>query len=362
MSARKHGALGATCAVAFLWPMAEAFAQPAGSPPPSPTGAAPVAPAPSPWTFGVTEADEPKSKAWEKPARIALTIDPDGPDQFSAQINLSAKFNLAPDRPGPRNLVGGYLRWNRETNADKPQNNFELGLSFDHHFDVERLLGLTERERTTLSIAELDYLANDVRPRRIRFDHRVSTGYARTGQYPDLDSATCVATPAAPQCQTQFKESIRTTYAVTMFNPNWSRWSSERGAFSFAPKLQVDHDLLLNSPINVDTGVEAHGSYLSVLAGLGVTLSPTFLNPAWEVQASAALRQRIHASGSRRPSIEGSAEQFAISATYYFLRPPPTERTGWRLGIGVTYTHGGDPLTGTPDGDRIVLALRLGQY
>ena len=32
----------------------------------------------------LTEEPEPDSKAWEDPARISLSIDPDGEDQFSA--------------------------------------------------------------------------------------------------------------------------------------------------------------------------------------------------------------------------------------------------------------------------------------
>ena len=318
----------------------------------------PAASAQDGWEFGLTEAPEPDSKAWEDPARISLTIDPDGPDEFSAQLNIEAA-RVVPLTRGRDGEAGGYVRWNRETGSD-PQNNFETGAAFEFGYDIGRLLDLDAAE-LGLSREQLARLA-DARARQWDVAGRVSTGYARTAEYPDLSAPACVADSTLRQCTTQFRESLRTSAAVTIFNAELENLDPGTGlAFSLQPKLGIDHDLLLNSPINVDTGVIERGSYLSALGGLAVTLSDSFANRGWEIQGSVQLRQRLHASDSRRPSIEGSAERFELSGTYYFIRPRIGE-SDFRAGIGVTYSDGGDPLSGAPDVDRIVLALRLGRY
>ncbi|HEY5723347.1 MAG TPA: hypothetical protein VIT45_13595 [Allosphingosinicella sp.] len=317
-----------------------------------------VASAQEGWDLSLTEAPEPDSKAWEDPARISLTIDPDGPDQFSAQVNLEAARNFALTR-GRDGKVSGYVRWNRETGSD-PQNNFEAGLGLEAGYDIGRLLNL-EPADLRLPREQLARLA-DARERQWDVAVRSSAGYARKATYPDLSTPVCVATPALPQCTTQFSESLRTGLAMTLFNAGLENLDQRTGlVFSVQPKFGVDHDLLLNSPVNVDTGIAEHGGYLSALGGLAVNLSDSFINRGWEIQASAQLRQRLLASDSRRPSIERSAERFEISGTYYFIRPKIGE-SDFRAGIGVTYTHGEDPLTGAPKGDKIVVALRLGRY
>jgi hypothetical protein len=317
-----------------------------------------VASAQDGWDLSLTEAPEPDSKAWEDPARISLTIDPDGPDQFSAQVNLEGArtFGLTRTRDGK---VSGYVRWNRETGSD-PQNNLEAGLGLEAGYDIGRLLNLNAAD-LRLPREQLARLA-DARARQWDVALRSSAGYARTATYPDLSTPACVATPALPQCTTQFSESIRTGLTMTVFNAGLENLDSRTGlVFSVQPKFGIDHDLLLNSPVNVDTGLVERGGYLSALGGLAVTVSDSFINQGWEIQASAQLRQRLLVSDSRRPSIERSAERFEISGTYYFIRPKIGE-TDFRAGIGITYTHGGDPLTGAPKGDKIVVALRLGRY
>jgi hypothetical protein len=318
----------------------------------------------SPWSIDLTEEPEPDSKAWEDPARLALTIDPDGPDRFSAHLNLEVGRSLTPRATNdylPRSRsAGGYLRWDRESSGDDRQNNLEAGLSFRIGHDVASVLDLGNLgpDRTP---DELNRLQRQ-RGRRWDFSHRFSTAFSRTAHYPDLGSPTCTATPTVAQCRTQFRESLRSSAAVTAFNANLERRCLAGLACSIQPKLQIDHDLILNNPINPDTGLEVRGGYLSVLGGLAATVTPSFINPGWELQASYRVRQQLAASDTRRPLIERTAERLEVSGTYYFLRPSATTGSDWRAGVSLTYSNGGDPLTGAPDVERIVLAFRLGRY
>jgi hypothetical protein len=295
---------------------------------------------------GLTEAAAPDSPAWQEPARISLTIDPHGPDKFSAQINLDLGWQM--QRASLRGTsAGGTLVWNRETGSDDRQNNLEVGgyyaIDYNPNAHLDRHPGLTPDQQASF----------------VDFSSRFSLKYARTADYPDLESAVCVAQPALRQCQTQFKESFRASAAFNMFNNGLER---DAGPFSYSitPQAGLDYDHLLNSPINTKTGLEATGGYLSAKAALGVLLVPTFLHPQFELRSSVQLRQRIFASDSRRSGIRNSAVLFEGSATYFFV--PDTDDSDWRAGIGITYTRGDDPLNGRSNENRIVIALRIGRY
>src|SRR3954468_1667524 len=101
----------------------------------------------------LTQAPQPDSKPWEDPARISATIDPHGPDTFSAQLNLELAMPLDLDENRPSALKG-YVVWDRETGSDDPQNNFELGAAFS----------------SELSTASLDRHGNDEGAGSLRFD------------------------------------------------------------------------------------------------------------------------------------------------------------------------------------------------
>jgi hypothetical protein len=297
------------------------------------------------WSINLTEEPEPDSPAWEDPARVSLTIDPDGPDRFSAQVNLEVEQRVARSS-GRSTAFGGNLIWNRESGGDDPQNNLEAGLFYSFDYDTG---SLTDPEDGSTPEQQENFI--DVRG-------RASVDYARTAQYPDLTSPTCVATPQVAQCGTQFAESIRGSAAIVPFTPVLE--NQRRGfAYSIGPKFGVDYDHLINSPLD-DGGAELRGGYLSALAGLAVSIVPRFDDRDFEIAASVQLRQRLFASDSRRPDIENSALLFEASATYYLITPE--DENDWRAGIGITYTRGDDPLTGRSNVNRIVLAFRLGQF
>lgn len=293
----------------------------------------------------LTEAPEPDGKAWEDPARLSFTIDPNGPDKLSAQVNLELekRLSLPTER---KKAIKGFVVWNRETGGEDKQDNFEAGMAFSvgYKVDLDRRPGESA----------------DDRARKIDVAYRLSTAYARTAEYADLSSGACATTPSLPQCATQFKESLRTSAAINFFNAHLERDRGKVFRFSLEPQVGIDHDLLLNSPINTATGARAKGSYLSAMGGLKLWLWPASESPNWAITASGNLRQRLLVSSSREASIKDSAFLFEASATYYVVKP--TDDSLWRAGVGVTYTRGSDPLNGVSDVNRIVLALRIGRY
>jgi hypothetical protein len=295
----------------------------------------------------LTEKAEPDSTPWTDPARISATIDPNGPDSFSAQVNLELKYSLTAATADRQRSLKGYVVWNRETGSDDPQNNFELGGAFTSAFSTG---DLDEPEEGAEEAGSLGF---DVAS-------RVEAGYARTSEYADLGSAVCVATSTAPQCLTQRKESFRGGASFAFIGPGFERHPKGFLAWSVAPKLGVDYDHLLNDPIDPDTGIRMKGGYLSGLAGVAVSLFPSFDRPRWELSASTQLRQAITVSDSRQNSIKNSAFLIEGAFTYYVIKPQ--RKDDWRVGIGIAYSRGDDPLTGLKDVNRIVLALRIGHY
>lgn len=304
------------------------------------------------WNITLTEAAEPDSKAWEDPARISLTIDTRGKDKFSAQVNLEIQRSLTGLFEDRDSALGAYVRWNRESGGSEDQNNFEVGASFD----VSPSTRIFDRPAGAGDPTE----EANRRSGSISWAFKLSSGYARTAVYPDLGSAPCSITPTLAQCQVQFEESLRSGIQVVPFGV-WQEGGSAHGlSYSIEPKFGIDHDLLLNSPIDAVTGLRKTGGYLSAVAALKFKLTPGFISPRWELAASAQLRQALSRSLLRADEIEESAELFKASATYFFALPSDT--SPWRVGFGVVYARGSDPLTGKPDASTFVFALRIGQY
>lgn len=316
----------------------------------------------------LTQENAPDSKPWEDPAKLSYTIVKGAPDQVSIQTNLELGFNLSePDLKklqGRKRTIGSYFRYQRETGADK-QNNLEFGAKYSVGYDIIALLNIpdgfvidnpTREQRGRLAaIAEQSGNYTDVA-------YELLSGYARTKSYPDQSKAPCASTPLLPQCSTQTKESIRTSLAATLFNGNFENRIGSSIAFSFAPKLGLDHDLMLNSPLDLTTGLGMKGGYLSATGGAAIVITPGFINPGWELKASSQFRYKLDASATRSPSLERFAEKFEVSGTYYFVKPSSPVKKDWRAGLGVAFSVGGDPLTGAPDEKKIVIAFRLGKY
>ncbi len=319
--------------------------------------------------IALTQEAAPESKPWEDPARISITINPDGPDQFSIQTNLEIGTKLTvPDVEkmiGRKRTLGGYVRYQRESGGEVKQNNLEFGGKFSTGYDIAALLAIpTDIGLMPITPEARERLAKlaEKRGKHLDVAYEFSSGYARTASYPDLKIAPCSTTSNLPQCATQTKESIRTSLAGTVF---WGVLEDNLGtglAYSISPKFGIDHDLLLNSPLDSKTGLSTQGGYLSAVGGIGIVLTPSFVNPGWELKATAQVRKKVQASTSRSPNIENFAEKFEASATYYFIRPSQPGKKDWRAGIGMTFSAGGDPLTGKADEKKFVIAFRLGKY
>jgi hypothetical protein len=322
----------------------------------------------SKFEIALTQESAPDSKPWEDPARLSYSVIKDAPDEASIQANLELGFNLTEPNlenlVGRKRTVGSYFRYQRETGSDK-QNNLEFGAKFNVGYDIIALLGIpAEYDLTNVTPEKRKRLAEiaDQRGEHTDIAYELSTGYAYTESYPDQAKAPCVTTPALPQCATQTKKSIRSSFAATVFNGNLENRAGNAIAFSIAPKFGLDHDFLLNNPLDLTTGLGVKGGYLSATGGIAIVLTPSFINPGWEIKASSQFRYKLDASSSRSPTLESLAEKFEVSGTYYFVRPATPTKKGWRAGVGLAFSTGGDPLTGKPDEKKLVLAFRLGKY
>lgn len=327
----------------------------------------------------ITEAQEPDGKAWEDPARLSFTIDPKGEDIFSAQINIEigAKLDRAlafsdPKFKSGRDVsLGSFLRWNRESGGDDKQNNFELGANIKigrnlaNLYEVDENFGnLTAEERSDLA---------DARSKSIDYSFSGGVGYARTASYADVTVAPCDTNPNLLQCRTQHKESVRAKADIALYSPRWhgiNRVTDEKSeivskpsfAHIFSPKFGLAYDHLINNVIDPKTLIIQRGGYLSTLAGLKFELSPSFISPRFEFSLDAQVRQALSRSTTRASALDKTAERLELSATYYPVLPGEVTESQFRLGVGVTFTHGHDPLVGEPKGNKIVLALRAGFY
>lgn len=204
------------------------------------------------------------------------------------------------------------------------------------------------------------------------FSAAISSSFARTAQYADLSLPVCAPPSIFAQCSTQHDESLRNEIEIGFFGPklqNFYRIQQRNGsgelrgfAFIISPKIGLTHDVLLNSPVDTDTGLKKEGSYVSGLVGLALNFTSTFVDPRFEISFEGQLRQSLIRSNSRRSSIDSTAERLELSGTYYLRMPNTAEKDDFRVGLGISYIHGHDPLNGEPEGDKVVLALRLGFY
>jgi hypothetical protein len=295
--------------------------------------------------FDLTQAAEPDSKAWEDPARISFTIDPNGKDAFSAQVNAEFKKLLSNPETRERSLTAGVV-WNRETSESARQNNFEAGFGYEVGYATTML------DRTAGSDA-------DEEAKKIDLAYQFGLAFARTANYGDPQTAPCVLNPLLRQCGVEFAESIRASASANVFNTHFENIVGGVG-FTFEPQIGAAFDYRINNPVNIETGVVAKGSYGSISGGVVLKVVPAADMPDWEIKLSAKLRQALFVSTSREDEIKKTAETLKAGLTYYFVKP--SEASKWRAGFGVEYSRGGDPLTGNRKADAIVFALRIGKY
>jgi hypothetical protein len=295
----------------------------------------------------LTETAEPDSKAWEEPARLSFTIDNDGPDTFSGQVNLEFSKLLNPAGDRFQNL-GGNVIWNRESGGSDRQNNFEVGLFYKTAYSTAGMDG--DNSGRISAATPLDWAT------------RTSVTYARTASYADKTLPICVSSPALPQCNTQFSESIRGGSTFSFFSGAFEGWDKESLAYSFAPKIGIEGDWLLNNPIDSSTGLNERGGYFSTNLGASLAVAPKFIAPNWNFSTSFQVRQRLAVSSSRRASTDSTSTLFEANLTYFVINPPAKSEDGWRAGIGLKYSKGSDLFVGRGKVDQLVLSLRIGQY
>jgi hypothetical protein len=286
----------------------------------------------SPWKLTLTEQSAPDSTPWTDPAVISYTVNNDGKDSYALSAAVAALYDLNTDSAARFGLTGVIQRNNQ---TSKRQNNIELGVKF-----IAEPATLTSYTKITLS-----------------------TGYARTATYPtDPLPATCGAMPTLPNCVTQYKESIRTIGSIIPFF--WEDLTKAGWGYSFAPRIDLFSDNLTDNVFNAKIGAREKGAYTGGLLGLSLLVQPNFIDPRWKLKISGQIRERFHASATRRPGIEKTAKLGSVETLYYLNDDVDKDgkKNPFRVAVSVSYTKGEDPLPGKPKKDTVLFAFKVGAF
>ncbi|MFT4055632.1 MAG: hypothetical protein QM681_14095 [Novosphingobium sp.] len=302
----------------------------------------------------LTQERKPTASPWEDPALLSYSIDTRGKDSINVQLNTALAWDVArlPASEGFYRQIeaGPYLVFNRNTQEKARQNNIEAGIK-------------ATISTTRIIPPKVDRPLPQANPPKWDAAFGLDLGYARTATYADLEKAVCVATPEARQCDTQYKESIRSV-AGAIFNVPFESGGSGIGSsllrYEFSPGIDLAYDHLLDNKINAKTGVVETGGYLSAApsAKFGLFVGS---DSKIKLEFAGQVRVRLHASATRSAAIGRSAGLGTASATYFFTQPAPGS-SGWRAGVSVSFTRGSDPLTEKPDQSIILLAFKIGRF
>jgi hypothetical protein len=96
------------------------------------------------------------------------------------------------------------------------------------------------------------------------------------------------------------------------------------------------------------------------LAGAGLELTPGFIDPRFKINLTGTIRQRLSQSPGRTDLTDQTEGRMQLSATYFVT--PQDVKTGWRAGVSVIWTEGGDSFADQAKESTIVLAFRIGHF
>lgn len=341
-------ALAAVTAFVALAPVGAvpAMAQEAPAPAPTPT----AAPTPTPKvTFTLAQDAAPGSKPWTEAGLFSYTIDRKGKDFYSIQLNGEANFRL--DTIG-RTSLGPSISYKRSSAETAPKDALEAGL-----------VGKTRGG------------PKDPGPWDFFYSATANIAYARSGIYPDRTKAPCDTDTTSVFCRKQYSESVKGSVDFYPFIGNFERYADPKVArreaadtddkdaralaWSFSPRIGFAHDEVLDGAVDPVTRVKVTGGYTSVLVGAGLKLTPGFVNPPFELNLTGTVRRRLGASPGRTDLTDRTEARMQISATYFIV---PESEKGWRAGISVVWTEGGDSFEAQPKESTIVLAFRIGHF
>jgi hypothetical protein len=303
----------------------------------------------------------PSSQPWTEPARFAYTFNKGGQDSYAIDVTGKAMFDLGLATPV---FALGELAWHRNNQQKKRQSNFQAATGL--HFEFEN----TPAAGPITSRSGLYSVFMDAK-----------VGYSRKAIYADPSTAACQSDPDAVFCHTQHLESVRGTLDVSPFFPGFEseqkrkpvgsetpgRFEGPAVAHSFGIVGTLFGDKILNNKIDPTTGVSIRGAVTGLRGQASIALSPKATNYRLIFRASA---QMIHAlsRADGRTDFDPSTHLISASLDYDLGRsslvtkcgePPQPCPPTFRPAVGVTWTHGSDPLAGREKQRTIVVGLKV---
>lgn len=299
--------------------------------------------------LNLAQAGVPGSMPWEEPAVVSYRIDRDGKDTYDIQLDGSVDVEiLRPRLADDDSVIAAYLG---------PSFSYKGSNAIDARSDA-LTLGLAAKFWRDQFLFREDAIPADA----LFFALTGDLSYKREGIYPDRSQAPCDTDTTSVFCRKQFSELLT---ANVDFYPYLRAFEGaqrrENGTLgmrhSIRPRLELAGDSVLDAKVDPATGLKVSGDRLSALVGLGVELWPT---DRIELNATAAVRQRITASHTRTDVPDKTEGRMQLGVTYHLL--PFTADSPWKAGLSVVWTEGGDSFAGDEKESSIVLAFRIGHF
>jgi hypothetical protein len=282
--------------------------------------------------------EEPEEKAWTKPASINYVHDAGAAGSWN--VDIAAKVQGQPFATLP---VSAFARAvvQRDTETKKPVENYvaEIGGKFD-----------------------LPQLGNTF------FIGQGSISYSDKTDFPD-QKADCSTTPLPTDCLHQRERSIRPALTVQPFRSSWEdtfAYSDARHVqfigpswtHSILPVISIFYDDVLDAR-RTEGGSESNGGVFGSKASLSAAFSPAVTDYRLIFAGSVQWITAFSRSSRRKSDFAASSVLSVASISYEFGPRTFEGGTGWVPSLGVTYTHGDDPLAGKQDLNNTTLGFQI---
>lgn len=297
--------------------------------------------------FKLSQEAAPGAKPWEKGALLSYTIDRAGPDFYNIQANaeIEIQVSASDSKTGPVTVMSlaPTASYKRSNASAAPTDALTMGMKGKYTLDSAdgtRSLGVD-----------------------------VNLDYGREGVFPDRSKPPCDTNTTSVFCRKQYSETFKSSADLYVFGDAFEGTMGLSGeqsgkhrrglSWSFSPRVQIAHDEILDGAVDPATGVKVTGGYTSIMGGAGLTLTPGFIDPWFEINLTGTVRQRIGKSAGRTDLTDRTEGRMQLSATYFITNP---DAKGWRAGISVVWTEGGDSFADQKKESTIVFAFRIGRF
>jgi hypothetical protein len=270
--------------------------------------------------------EEPDAKAWTQPAAINYVDNPGA--RASWGVDIAAKVAGQPFPFSAQSMfVRGVLRRNTQTQNEIENYIAELGTKFD-----------LPQSGGTYWLGQ------------------ASLAYSDKTTFPD---------PAVRERE----RSLRPTFTIQPFRSGWESTFGFASAahtelvgpswtHSFLPVVAIFYDDVLDATL-MGNGVEPSGGVFGAKTTLSVAVSPRFAQYRLVFASSLQEITAFSRAARRRKSFDSIDTLMTASVTYEFGPRSFEGGSGWVPSLGITYTHGDDPLAGKLDQDSVILGFKV---